>query len=131
MVFLFFQDVCTIMDKNSSNGTFKGSLKLKPNVVYALENGDVLIFGQVILKFSTVVDNMNETKEKENFLVPETPTTSKKMSKGWIIPESQSSPLVQSNTKTPGNMPSFDLSLNNSGGSFLAPSQPITTRCVI
>ena len=116
------------MDRNSSNGTFKGSLKLKPNVVYALENGDIVTFGQILVKFTIVKENStNETIEKENnFLVPETPITSKRMSKGWMIPDSQSSPLVQSNTKTkPGNNSSQNLSLNNSS-SFLAPSQPIS-----
>ena len=127
-VYSYLQDVCTIMDRNSSNGTFKGSLKLKPNVVYALENGDIVTFGQILVKFTIVKENSNnETIEKENnFLVPETPITSKRMSKGWMIPDSQSSPLVQSNTKTkPGNNSSQNLSLNNSS-SFLAPSQPIS-----
>ena len=133
------KDVCTIMDKNSSNGTYKGSLKLKPNLVYALEHGDVVTFGgTIILDFSVVKEcaNINTTTEKENFLVPETPATSKKIrfreSGAWMIPDSQSSPLVQSNTKTKPEDTScqnfsLESSLDNSS-SFLQPSQPMSNK---
>ena len=66
------------MDKGSSNGTMKGTLKLKPNVMYHLDDNDEIKLGNVKMKFFK--PESEKEKEKENtstnedsFLVPETP----------------------------------------------------------
>lgn len=74
-------DGCAIMDKTSSNGTFKGNLKLKPNVFYALENGDLIKCGKINFKF-VLSDN--------NFLIPETPQVQVKSKKNVSLNESSS-----------------------------------------
>ena len=61
---------CTITDNGSSNKTRKNQLILQPHVRYSLENGDSVSCGLVEMQFFRKV-------EKENFLVPETPSTSR------------------------------------------------------
>jgi hypothetical protein len=122
------------MDKNSSNGTWKGKLKLKTNVHYALEAGDELKCGNIVFEFRTsrssspARDN-DEKQQKFETMVPETPITNKKsstVSAGWVVPESQSSPAVLPRTskKAPPSIPDSPFGANDS--SFLAPSQPLS-----
>ncbi len=117
---------CAIMDKNSSNGCFKGTLKLKPNIFYALESGDIVKLGNVSLKFCQDDEKENSS---HNFLIPETPTTCKKAMRNpndqsWLAPNSHSSPMVSLARTVLPESPCQETSLNNSS-SFLAPSQPL------
>ena len=61
----------TITDNGSTNKTRKNELILQPHVRYALENGDSLLCGEVAMQFF-------RKEEKENFLIPETPCTSRR-----------------------------------------------------
>ena len=120
-------DGCTIIDKNSSNGTYKnGTMKLKPNVLYGLEDGDTIKCGNSTFRFKAIEKKAEKFEDEKdhpanghNFLIPETPCTSKKNpNHKWIMPSSQSSPLVTNKI--------VNESLDNSS-SFLAPSQPMTS----
>ena len=118
------------MDKGSSNGTMKGTLKLKPNVMYHLDDNEEIKFGNVKMKFFK--PESEKEKEKENtstnedsFLVPETPFQRKRVKDtnnsslgGSPIPESQSRNSSVSIPQSP-----LQESLNSS--SFLMPSQPM------
>ena len=145
------QDGVTIHDNKSSNGTKKGGMNMKPQVRYALEDGDRIKLGDLLATFKAVSrdakndndvesnasdtlldDDFDEENVPPNF-VPETPVLSKPLiNKGRpslsdlsFIPESQSSPLPTSsmaNLKNQFKVPESPMSdLNES--SFIAASQ--------
>ena len=111
--------LCTITDLGSSNGTWKGSFKLKPNLQYCIEkNNKEIKFGNVELEFS-----YNDTDQKENstnkFVIPETPISTKSSKDVRFIPDSQNSPA-----RVP-NIPQSPLQDSLNSSSFLSPSQPM------
>ena len=115
-------DGITVHDERSSNGTRKGGMRLKPDSRYNLTDGEELLIGNVVARFSlldrmdddassnaseTLLDDHEEDAENvpPNF-VPETPQVVKKprmrenpsLPDLTFQPESQSSPLPTSAT---------------------------------
>ena len=72
LVFNF--SVVTITDNRSTNKTRRNQLVLQPHVRYALENGNNITCGDVKMQFFLKIEK--ENLDADNFLVPETPSTS-------------------------------------------------------
>ena len=105
------------MDKGSINATFRNQKKLKPNVIYDLENDCTIKCGDISLKFSSkdIIDQKENSSSNENkFLVPETP-----INKRNPKVDARNSPNLAT------YVPQSPLQDSLDGSSFISPSQPL------
>ena len=105
------------MDKGSINATFRNQKKLKPNVIYDLENDCTIKCGDISLKFSSkdIIDQKeNSSSNKNKFLVPETP-----INKRNPKVDARNSPNLAT------YVPQSPLQDSLDGSSFISPSQPL------
>ena len=105
------------MDKGSINATFRNQKKLRPNVIYDLENDCTIKCGDISLKFSSkdIIDQKENSSSNENkFLVPETP-----INKRNPKVDARNSPNLAT------YVPQSPLQDSLDGSSFISPSQPL------
>ena len=54
----------TIHDNHSLNKTLRNGTQLKPDVHYALEGGETLTLGEIVMKFELVTQEEREERER-------------------------------------------------------------------